>query len=276
VNSHDRGLSIDFISVFGLPPPQFVALASELGCRYVSIALAPMQSNPHDYPPWSLRDDSGLRRDTAAALEHRGVKIALGEGFLVRQGSDIRDAAADMDLMQEMGVPTVNILSLDPELRRGLDQLARFADMAAARGLQATLEFLPGLPIGDLSSAVSALRELAKPNLRLMLDAMHVFRSGSKIADIAALDPNLIGYVQLCDVPWVSQYATYGEEARDERLPPGKGELPLREFLAVLPGNVTIGLEVPMLTQAKAGVGPSQRLAVCVAAARDLLSGSTS
>jgi hypothetical protein len=33
-----RALGIEFISVFGLPPVDFVHLAAGLGCRYISTA----------------------------------------------------------------------------------------------------------------------------------------------------------------------------------------------------------------------------------------------
>ena len=32
-------LGIEFISVFGLPPVEFVHLAADLGCRHISTAL---------------------------------------------------------------------------------------------------------------------------------------------------------------------------------------------------------------------------------------------
>ena len=91
------------------------------------------------------------------------------------------------------------------------------------------------------------------------------------MADVAAIDPSLIGYVQLCDVPLVSKFANYADEARYERLPPGKGELPLFGLLKVLPRDLVVGLEVPMLAQAEAGVGPYDRLSGSVAATRTLL-----
>jgi sugar phosphate isomerase/epimerase len=78
----------------------------------------------------------------------------------------------------------------------------------------------------------------------LLLDAMHVYRSGATTADVAALDPAMVAYVQLCDVPMPPQTADYGEEARHERRCPGEGDLPLAEFLGALPPEVTIGLEV--------------------------------
>ena len=271
MSAQGRAVGIDFISVFGLPPAEFVALAAELGCQHITIALTPMPTNPHGYPPWSLRDDAALRRDLVAAQRDHGVRIALGEGFLIRPGVDIRAAAPDIDLMAELGASAVNILSLDPDGSRGVDQLAIFADLAAARGLQATVELMPGTPIGDLASAVAAIREAGRPNLRLLIDAMHVFRSGATAADIAGLDRAMIGYVQLCDAPVVSPHATYADEARHHRLPPGDGELPLAALAAALPRDVSVGLEIPMLARAQAGEGGYERLAGCVAAARAIL-----
>jgi sugar phosphate isomerase/epimerase len=266
-----NALSIDFISVFGLPPVEHIALAAELGCEHISIGLTPMPANPHRYSAWSLREDSGLRRDVVSALQDCGVTISLGEGFLVRPGTDVRDAALDMDHMHELGVSTVNILSLESDRTRGLQQLAAFADMALDRRMRATLEFLPGLPIGDLAAAVAAVRAVDRPNFQLLLDAMHVFRSGAQPAHIAALDPALIGYAQLCDVPLVSKFASYADEARHERLPPGEGGLPLLDFVSVLPRDLILGLEIPMLGRAEHGISPHDRLIGCVKGARDLL-----
>jgi hypothetical protein len=61
-----------------------------------------------------------------------------------------------------------------------------------------------------------------------------------------------------------------------ERMVPGTGGLPLPEVLAALPGDVVIGLEVPLRSQAQAGVGPHRRLGRCVDAARELLARSAS
>jgi len=52
---------------------------------------------------------------------------------------------------------------------------------------------------------------------------------------------------------------------------PGTGELPLPEFIAALPAQVPIGLEVPMLAQADAGVSAFDRLQPAVLATRALL-----
>jgi hypothetical protein len=49
------------------------------------------------------------------------------------------------------------------------------------------------------------------------------------------------------------------------------GELPLLDLLDAVPRDLVIGLEVPIRSQAQAGLGPHERLSQCVAAARGLL-----
>ena len=270
MDSYLDRIGIEFISALGLPPIEFVHLAADLGCRHIGIALEPIVTYTQKYPKWSLRENS-LRRQTVSAMHNRGVSVSLGEGFIVWPHKDIRDAGPDLDAMCELGVRRVNILSVDPDNRRTIEQLDLFAELAAARGLDATLEFLPGLPIGDLKSAIRTAQEVDKPNFRLLIDAMHLFRSGSSVADFAALDPDIIGYMQLCDVPVVSKYSDYATEARFDRLAPGAGELPLLELIAAAPANMIMGLEVPMLAKAQAGIGPHQRLSSCIGATQDLL-----
>jgi sugar phosphate isomerase/epimerase len=265
-------LAIDFISMLGMPPLEFVAFAAEVGCPQITLAPAPMTANPHGYPAWSLADDAGLRRDLHAALRASGVELMAAEGYFLRPGAEAADAAGFLDLWAELGAPSVNTTTLHPDRQRSVDELGAFADLAAARGLKATFEFLPGLAIGNLASAVTALGEIGRANLSLTIDAMHFFRSGGVAAELAQVDPSAIGYVQLCDVPAAPTIADYGHEALHERLTPGEGELPLQDFLAALPREVPVGLEIPMLSRAQRGVGPRERLDPAIAAARDLLS----
>src|SRR5579871_1347915 len=126
-------LGIEQLSAIGLPPVEFVNLTADLGCNCISSGTAGMP-NP-DYPPYSLRDDKALRKRMIAAMRDRGVSISLGEGCIIRPGQDIRDYAADMDVMQELGVERINTVSMDPDMSRTLDQLGVFAEMVAARGM---------------------------------------------------------------------------------------------------------------------------------------------
>jgi sugar phosphate isomerase/epimerase len=261
-------LGIDFISVFGLPPVDFVGLAADLGCRYISLGLMPIDMNPHGYPAYSLGDPA-LQRELKAALRESGVKLGNTEGFFVLPGRDVSDFAGALDMMAELGTERINTIGLDPDQARCFDQLAKLAELAAARGVMTTLEFVIGCPIGDLASAVAAWRHVNRPDFKLLIDPMHLFRTGSTAADVAALGPDAVGYAQLCDCTRVARDQMH--EARYERMVPGEGELPLLDLVKVLPKDIPIGLEIPQLSLAEAGVGPHDRLGPCVAAARKLL-----
>jgi sugar phosphate isomerase/epimerase len=263
-------LSIEPLSVFGLPPVDCVDLAADLGLRYVAISLSAMP-NPYGYPPFSLRDDVVLRRETLAPLRDRDVTVSLGDGFVLRPGMDMRDLASDVAVMAELGAQRVNTVSFDPDLNRSVDQFDVLADMAAEAGMETTLEFSTGLTVADLPTAVDAVRAVGRPDFRLLIDTMHLVRSGSGPADLAALDPDLFGYVQLSDVPLVATIPDYMEEACFERMVPGTGELPLLAILAALPRHLVIGLEVPLRSQADAGAGADARLGPCVDAGGGLL-----
>jgi len=263
-------LGIEFISVFGLPPVDFVHLAANLDVHNISLGLAPLDANPHNYPSYSLSDAS-LQRRFKAALAERGVTFALAEGFFVLPGRDVGAYAQDMDLVAELGARRINTLALEPDAARLDDQLAALVEMAAARGLTTTLEFLPGVAVADLAAAAATVRRIGRPELCVLADTMHLGRTGATGAQIAALEPGVIGYAQLCDCPRERTDMSYGDEAKYERMVPGEGELPLVDYLKALPGGVVIGLEVPQRRLAEAGVGPRERLGRCVAAARSLL-----
>jgi sugar phosphate isomerase/epimerase len=265
-----RQLALEHQTVFGLPPVEFVHLAAGLGCQYLAIAPTGGPYNPHGYAPYSLRDDAALRRRMAAAMRDRAVSVSLGEGFTIRPGSDVRDHAASLDAMAELGVPRINTVTMDPDLSRSFDQFGTLAEMAAAHGMETTVEFAPSLALADLDGALAAVRHVARSDFRLLIDCMHLVRAGHSAADLAAVDPELIGYVQLSDNTVRQRGVTYRDDSID-RMVPGEGEFPLREILAVLPPGVVIGLEVPMRSRAEAGEPTRERARRCVAAARRLL-----
>jgi sugar phosphate isomerase/epimerase len=264
-------IGIENISVFGLPPLEFVALAADLGCQHISTGLVSFPFGIHDYPPFSLREDPVLRREMIAAMRDRGVSISLGEGCTIREGGDASSYAADLDLFVELGTERINTVSMDPDFNRTCDQFGVLAEMAAERDLRITTELSPSLTIGDLPTALAALRQIGRPEFRLLIDTMHIVRSGSTAADLAALDPELIDYVQICDAPRQPRFDSYHEEAMFERMVPGEGELGLPELLKALPEDRVYAIEAPLRSLGLAGVSPHERLGRCVEATRRLL-----
>ena len=262
-------IAIECLSVFGLPPVPFVELAADLDCRHVTVNLSPARHNPHGYPAWSLRD-AAVRQQMRSAMRDRGIGISLGEGFSVRPNAEVRDLVADLDLMAELGITCVNAVSIEPEMSRTVDQLTQFVEMAAQRGIVTTTEIGVG-SVPNIATALRVIGQVKRADFLLLIDTMHYFRLGSTLAELAAVDPDLIGYIQLCDVPLKPKIARYSEEALCARMIPGTGELPLLDLLALVPRHVVIGIEVPQRALAESGVGPHERLRPCVEATRRLL-----
>lgn len=265
-------LAIEFICPLGMPPVQFVELAAKLGVRRIGMAPGPITANPYGFDPWNIVEDAALRRDTAKALADNGVTVSVGEGFLIMQGMEIAASEPVADALAELGAPLINCIVMEQDRARANDEFNQLAGMAAARGMDLSLEFMPLMWPIALDEAQAFVKDTGAANARLMVDAMHFYRSGASTGDLARIDPALIGYVQLCDVPMPARTPDYGMEARDNRLCPGEGDLPLGEFVAALPENVTMGIEAPMVAKASTGIDPESLLRPCVEAARRLLS----
>lgn len=265
-------LGIEYATVLGLPPVEFVHLAADLGCHSISMKA---KGGGGPYNPWghevySFLDDASLRRRMISALNDRGVSLSLAEGFVVVPGAGLLDDPASLDLMAELGATRFNAVTMDPDLDRSFDEFAAFAEAVAERGMECTMEFAKSLTISDLDTALDAVRHVGRPDFRLLIDTMHVVRSGTTAADLAALDPSLIGYVQLCDSTRRQRGEVYRDDSSDRSVP-GEGELPLVELLLALPAGLPIGVEVPMRTRAARGASPHECARLAVEGARAVL-----
>lgn len=272
-------LGIEMLTLLGMPPVEYVRLAGELGCKEVSTGLTGLPltlfgiTDYAPYPMWSLRDDPALRRDMVAAMRDAGVAIGLGEGFRVAPDCPAAGWAADLDLMAELGAVRINAICMDEamvESGAAADAMAELAGMTSARGMDFTIEFFPPTGINSLDRALAIVQHIGPGKARLLVDTMHFFRTGGTVERLKALDPDLIGYVQLSDLPPDIADDAYFGMAMFARGIPGEGTLPLGEFVRALPGHVTVSLEVPRLADLRAGMAPRDHAARCVAAARAL------
>ena len=266
MKTRDR-LGIDCLSVFGLPPVQYVELAAKLGCGFITVGV-PVSQNPENFPAYCFKDPR-VQREMKAALKDHGITVKAGEGFFFMYGMNAQHFIPHLDAMAEIGAQTINMVSLNGDLERSLDGFAVLAEMSAARGMSSSLEFVAGHVIGNVDDAVKAIRHVGRADFKLVIDMLHLARSGGTVADLANLQPDMIGSIQLCD----GRHETkdYVHEAMYERMCPGAGDFALTELLAALPRDIPVGIEVPQLRLAKAGLGATERLELCVRAARKLL-----
>ena len=263
-------IGLETLSVFGLHPAEFVRMAAELGCSHVTLNLHPAANRLPPYPELSIRSDRGMQAEIRNALRESGVRLGMMEGFAILPGSEVEDMASDLDIAAGLGARAVCAVSLERDRPRSYAQFARLTELAAQRGLAVTTEVGAGI-LRDLPRALEAVRQIGDPRFALLIVTMHFFRSGSSVTDFAALDPALIGHVQLCDVPMPAVIESYMDEALYERRCPGDGDLPLARFLTHVPKDVIVGLEVPIRSEAEAGIDAKARMDRCIAATRILM-----
>ena len=101
----------------------------------------------------------------------------------------------------ELGARLVLVAGNDPDERRLSDNLARLALIAQNYRLEIAFEFMPFTEVRSFEQALRIMRQVAQPNLRLLIDALHVSRSGKDLRAIDKLDSSVVSYVHLCDAP---------------------------------------------------------------------------
>ena len=86
-----------------------------------------------------------------------------------------------------------------------------------------------------------------RPNGRVLVDTIHVDRSGGSAAEIASMPPTLIAYAQICDAhgPRPADFETMIFQARNERAFPGEGNLDLAGMLRALPPGIPLESRMP-------------------------------
>jgi sugar phosphate isomerase/epimerase len=104
--------------------------------------------------------------------------------------------------------------------------LAALCDRAREHGLLVHVEFLPWSRIPDLGTAVAVARGAGRANAGIAVDSWHLARSNSDLAELRALDGDLVIGVQLNDGPAAPEPDLTYATLHDRRLP-GDGEFDL-------------------------------------------------
>jgi sugar phosphate isomerase/epimerase len=227
-----------------LAPPNFVAIAAEAGFASVGLRTRAAVPGGAEYP---LARDPALMRDTLRLIAETGVRVSS-----IEQVSLFRDTAFDtLRPMLEAGarIGATRVLCSGDEQDHAVvaDRFAELCAAAAEFGLMVDLEFMPFRAVRTLEQARDVVVCSRAENAAIAIDALHLMRSGGSPSSLAGLEPKLVGCVQLCDAPAVAPSADeLALEARERRLLPGAGELPLEAILQAVGARRSIDAEVPL------------------------------
>ena len=96
-------------------------------------------------------------------------------------------------------------------------------------------------------------------------------RTGGGASELAALDPALLGYVQINDGLLTKPPEDAMAEVMGERLYLGSGEFPLAELLRITPRDIPWGIETPSLSRVAKGMSAADQGREAMACMRELL-----
>lgn len=264
----NRAFSLAQLIALPFNPPQMLRLAAEAGCSAAGIRLLPASPGGVHYP---LQDDAALLRETLAVIEGSGVGVLDLEVLRIGRGFDLGALEPFLETGQRLGARHILVAGDDPDEARLTANFAALCEAAAPRGLSCDLEFMPWTAVRDCTSALRIAERAAQPNGGVLVDALHWSRSGSTLADVAAIPRARLHYAQICDgrVPGPTDTERMIFDARCERLLPGEGGIDLRALFAQLPADLPVSVEVPSESRAPK-MGYTAWACQAVAAARQV------
>lgn len=238
-------LAVAHLTALDLAPPAWVRQAGRAGFDAVGLRLNPTAPGAISYlSPVGSTAHLTLKR----ALADEGVSVYDVEFIPMLPEIEVAAFAPMFDVAADLGAQCVTVAGDDPEPARLCANLAALCDLAAQYGLRVDIEFMRWRHVGTLAQARTIVEGTGRENLAILVDALHLARSGGHPDDVRALPANMVRAVQLCDasanVP-VGDEATI-LEARAGRLAPGDGVLPLIDLLGALPDGTALGVEMPL------------------------------
>lgn len=258
-------LSLDCLTLTDSTPQDMIRAAGAAGFDFVSLWL-----NPAPIYPLSPVTRENVA-ECASLLVDTGVSLYSLEAFELVSEEGIAACRPAFELGARLGGKAA-LTYHHGEARGGAagDLLARFAETAAEFGLAACLEPIAMGGTATLAQAGALIRESGAA-VTINFDVWHLMRTGGSVAELMAIDPALIGYVQINDGLLSNPPADAMAEVMGERLYPGDGEFPLVEILRATPKEIPWGIETPSLSRAAAGMSAVDQGREAMAAMRGLL-----
>jgi sugar phosphate isomerase/epimerase len=240
----DRLLGLAHLTVLDVPPPELVTLAARIGYAFVGLRLHPLRPGATYY---EIPRGTPAMREMRRRLDSEGIGVHDVEFVTLDAGFIPARLSAMLESARALGAARLTVCADDDDFGRLVANFAELCDLAASFNLGVDLEFMAWRRLNTLAAAIRVVTAAAKPNGCVLVDALHLARTGGSPSDLGGIPPRLIRSAQLCDAPAATPTSTEAilAEARAGRLAPGEGELPLCALLAVLPADLRLSLEVP-------------------------------
>jgi sugar phosphate isomerase/epimerase len=225
--------------------PEQVSAAAEAGYDYLDLRVIGLRANGETRPLW---EDEPMVRETESRLAATGLRVLDVNVLHVEAGTSVDDALPLFEIAQRFDARDLLVMGWDPDESSLVDKLAALCEAAKPYDVTISLEFARYTAVKSVEAAQRVVTVTAQPNMAIMIDALHLARSGGTPEAVAAVEPARLRYVQFCDArPEAPPDDSLRWEAQNDRLLPGEGALPLFALARALPPDIPISIEVPSL-----------------------------
>lgn len=253
-------LSLDSLTLTDVSPVALIDAAQHAGFDCVSLWLQP----PPVFPAALVC--AANERECARALADADLRVTVLEVFELASPAAVESYRDAIERGARLGAATALAVNYsNPDRGETADLLARMAEVAGECGLAVNLEPIAGGRTATLEQG-AAMIAASGADVGLTFDAWHLMGTGGSVVDLAAADPALIRYVQLCDAPSPFTFRDCMAGLVSERAYPGDGGFPLAEMLRLLPDAVPYGIECPSVRRAREGRSPREQACEALAA----------
>jgi sugar phosphate isomerase/epimerase len=241
MNSHP--ICLAHLTLIELTPPQLVDAAAAAGFDLVSMRLAPASETEHQHP---MIGGTPMMRETLARLRDLEVRVNDVELVRLTAATDVTALEPLVAAAAELGARHEDVAGDDTDEAGLARSLAALCALGDRYGVKMGLEFMPWRGIRDIASARRVLAAAGAGGI--IVDAIHLDRSGGTAAEVAAIPPAQWAYFQICDAPALRprDEAELLFQARQARLAPGTGGLDLVGMLRAIPAHLVVSIETPM------------------------------
>lgn len=236
-------LGLAHLTAIDLSPADLARAARRHGFDEIGLRLAPAVAGGQFYP---LPDGSAAAAEFRRVADGEGIAVAEVEFVTLTPGADIAALAPLLASAAALGARALTVSGDDPDPARLAGHFAALCDLAQEHGLRVDLEFMRFRTTATLAEAVTVVRAAGQPNGNVLLDTLHFHRTKGEVAALQALPSGMVRAIQISDAPaqLPPDLAAVIHEARNDRLAPGEGALPLAAILRALP-EATVSVEAP-------------------------------
>lgn len=264
----DRRLSLAHLTVIDAGPIELIDAAVAGGFDSIGLRIVAPTESDVIVPVIGVEQ---LLRQIERRLADTGITILDVEAIWLSPRTDPGTFTAIAETGARLGAGYVLAIGNDPEPARQRDNFAKLAESARAVGLRAMMEFIPYCEVKTLVEARALAHATGVTGAGVIVDALHLRRSGGSVADLLGMSAEELPYLQLCDARAEAPPPDrLRAEARGDRLYPGDGALDLPGLLRALPRSLPISVEAPCA--AYANLPPAERARLSAERTRRVLS----